>query len=403
MDRIKVCIYNALRKSPCTFEEIIRKCAGVYPTLVKQVLDELCIYSSLVPLYKTQSDLVPYDITLKTDYQQDKLATYQVDNNPVLSNWYFSWHSCQKIAQLDLWHNKRILFLGTPRLFEFFAIQDKAEYISLIDFDNVVIDKLNCKYGKSKNILIEHKDINFLTPSFENKYDYIFFDPPWYVDSYICWLKTAAKMVTPNGKIVFPLFPYMTRPTASQERNTLFKISRQISSNVLLIPEFIEYDIPSFEENQLHFEGIDLRANWKVSDLLILQGVSNTPKDCDNIKVNTEYLSWQEFNWFGIRWFVKTDDQLEKHVETMTQPLIKLFDNSIYLKSPSRQNPNLKKANVLSSKGHGFYVLSPERFVHLMERIACTSQEDSLSTIWTQYPIDDESKKIIEELRGKKQ
>lgn len=41
MDRIKICVLTALRNSPCTFEEVIRKCAGVYPILVKEALDEL--------------------------------------------------------------------------------------------------------------------------------------------------------------------------------------------------------------------------------------------------------------------------------------------------------------------------------------------------------------------------
>lgn len=400
MDRIKVCILTALRKSPCTFEEIIRKCAGVYPTLVKQALEELQVHSSLVPLYTTQSDLVPYGFNLAVDHPQNDLVTYQIENNPILSNWYFSWHTCQKIGQLDIWYNKKILFLGTPRLFEFFAVQDKAKHISLIDFDSIVTEKLISRYGNRKNISIEHRDINFLKTDFDNKYDYVFFDPPWYFDSYISWLITAAKFVAHDGKVLFPLFPYMVRPTASQERNELFQISRRISPNVLLIPEYLEYDIPSFEENELHFAGIDLRANWKVSDLMILQGVNYVPEDWDNIQVNTEYLSWEEFTWFGIRWFVKTDREKEYYVKTSALPLITLFDNSMYLKSPSRQNPRLKLANVLSSKGHGFCVLNPKYFVDIMEQVASFDRTQSICFIWESFPIDENSKKIIEELRG---
>ena len=223
MDRIEVCILTALRNSPCTLEEIIRKCAGAYPTLVIQTLEELHIHNSLVPLYTTQEDAVPYALDVVVDYPKTELVTYQIENNPVLSNWYFSWHTCQKIGQLDVWHDKKILFLGTPRLFEFFVLQNKARFVSLIDYDNVVIEQLISKYGKRRNVSIECNDINFLEKTSE-KYDYVFFDPPWYIDSYISWLGTAAKLVMADGKLVFPLFPYMVRPTASHEINKLFKI-----------------------------------------------------------------------------------------------------------------------------------------------------------------------------------
>lgn len=402
MDRIKICVLTALRNSPCTFEEVIRKCAGVYPTLVKEALDELKVHSSLVPLYTTQEDFVPYDINAAIDYPQANLVTYQIDNNPVLSNWYFSWYTCQKIGQIDLWHDKSILFLGTPRLFEFFAIQDKARFISLIDFDNIVTDKLTLRYGQRKNVSIEHKDINFLESGLSRKYDYVFFDPPWYLDSYISWLITAAKLVTPEGKVIFPIFPYMTRPTASQERNRLFQISRQISPNVLLIPEYLEYDIPSFEEKELHYAGIDLRANWKVSDLMILQGIHNISGDWDSVHVDTEYLSWKEFNWFGIRWFVRIEGTTEQYHKTMGSSLISLFDNSLYLKTPSRQNPRLKLANVLSSKGHGFLVKDPIYFIDVMEKVSSYDQTEVIDAVWENFSIDEDSKRVIESLRGER-
>lgn len=399
MDRIEVCILTALRNSPCTLEEIIRKCAGAYPTLVIQTLEELHIHNSLVPLYTTQEDAVPYALDVVIDYPKTELVTYQIENNPVLSNWYFSWHTCQKIGQLDVWHDKKILFLGTPRLFEFFVLQNKARFVSLIDYDNVVIEQLISKYGKRRNVSIECNDINFLEKTSE-KYDYVFFDPPWYIDSYISWLGTAAKLVMADGKLVFPLFPYMVRPTASQERNKLFQISRKISKNVFTIPEYLEYDIPSFERNELHHVGIDLRANWKVSDMMVLQGVNDVLEDLRNIQVDTEYLSWKEFNWFGIRWFVKTKTNADNGEGCEVLPLITLPNDSLYLKSPSRRDPKLKLINVLSSKGHGLCVSNTSYFINVMEQVVSFDYAESIDPVWKLFTIDEKSKRIIEDLRG---
>lgn len=399
MDRIKSFVLAALRNAPCTFEEITRKCFGAYPTLVQEAIKELQIPASNVSLFTTQNDPRSHSLNLEVDIPQTEMVTYQIENNPVLSNWYFSFHTCQKIAQLDLWHDKEILFLGTPRLFEYFVVQNRAKHISLIDYDKTVTDRLQAKYRNKNNVSIDNQDINFLYTFGERKYDYVFLDPPWYLESYISWLIAAAKMVRPDGNIVFPLFPFMVRPTASQERNEIFRISRQISSNVLSIPEFAEYDVPSFERNELLHMGIELRANWKVADLMVLQRVTYVPGEWDDIQVDTDYLSWDEYNWFGVRWFIKAGAKNDKTCTTM--PLVSVHNNSLYLKTPSRQNPELNRVNVLSSKGHGFCVSDTRRFVEIMGKVdseTCSYSLESFGTFLETLDIDASSKNLIQEL-----
>lgn len=161
-------------------------------------------------------------------------------------------------------------------------------------------------------------------------YDCVCFDPPWYYASYMSWLNIALRLVKPNGKIMFPLFPYLLRPTASQERKDIFAVSRNISKTVISIPEFLEYDISTFEREELRHAEVDLRANWKMADFIILQGVTQNYSNCDNIKVDTEYLSWKEYNWFGIRWFIKDiKDKTIREIQN-EQPLIKMINNSLF-------------------------------------------------------------------------
>ena len=60
-----------------------------------------------------------------------------------------------------------------PRLFEYFVKNIKSSYFTLIDLDYYVVDKLkNYTYNKSHNII--HADINNLSFSFEESYDFIF-------------------------------------------------------------------------------------------------------------------------------------------------------------------------------------------------------------------------------------
>ena len=400
MDRIKACIIAALRNSPCTFEEIIRKSFGAYPSLVKQAMDDLKINNRLVPLYTTNEDEVPYAFNFEIDNCRSELVTYQIDNNPVLSSWYFSWHACKKIAQLDYWQDKTVLFLGTPRLFEYFVKENKARRFTLIDYDKMVTNRLRERYNASSYIIIENRDMNFLKTEGKDHYDCVFFDPPWYYNSYISWLKTASRLVAPDGKIMFPLFPYLLRPTASQERNDIFKISRRISKTVISIPEFLEYDISTFEKGELNQAGINLRANWKMADFIILQGVSPVRDELDNIEVDMEYLLWKEYSWFGMRWFIK-EHVGDDNSGNSEQPLINTFGDSVFLKSPSKRNPELKTANVISSEGHGFIITNTKKFVSIMDEIqflAVENKTKEIQTVFEKYSVDFRSRIVIIDL-----
>jgi len=395
MERVKACVRSALRDFPRTFEETVQKCYGAYPLLVRQAMDELKIHSYLVPLYSTQEESIPYMSEAEIDYRKSDLVTYKVENNPVLSNWYFSWHSCQKLSQLDLWQGKNILFLGTPRLFEYFIIHDKGESLTLIDLDRNVTDALREKYESKGIARILTEDINFLEPG-EERYDVVFLDPPWYIESYISWLAKATKLVTPKGAIIFTLFPYLLRPTASGERDRIYKLCRKLSKSLFTIPEYLEYDIPSFEKKELRQAGVVLRSNWKMSDLVILQDITHLAGEWDHVSVNTEYRNWTEFNLFGIRWFIHS--QSVDKGGSNPAPLLSLLGDSPYLKSPSRRNKQFLKANLLSSQGHGLVVSEPKKFLDVVDAIRLTPPP-SLETAVSHLEIDEGSKKIIMMLR----
>lgn len=391
INRIRNCIFEALRHSPCTFEEIVRRCHGVYPTQVKQILDSLNLYTTPVSLYLTQKDLIPCSVNTTIDSDVTDLITYKLDNNPVLSCWYYSWNTCQKIASIDLWHDKRILFLGTPRLFEYFVISNKSSYYRLIDLDKVVIKELHQKY-ESPRVTVEQNDINTIT-DFNQKYDVVFLDPPWYLESYYSWLTKAFHFVQKNGIIIAPLFPYLLRPTASDERKKLYEFCRKTSKTVLSFPDFMEYDVPTFEKQELIHAGLDILSNWKISDLIIIKDIISEPLDASNYQIDLKYREWIEFEFSSTRWFLHVESNQPRYSIDNHAPLLSIIDNSPYLYSPSRRNPQLKKANLLSSKGHAFYVSDTMYLSRIFDEIkkGDYKKPDFISTL----NIDDYSKNIL--------
>lgn len=398
MERIKECVKVSLRDFPRTFEEVVKKCYGAYPLLVKQTMDEMKIHNHLVPLFTTQEEDIPYMLEAETDHKKSELVTYIIENNPVLSNWYFSWQSCQKLSQLDLWQDKNLLFLGTPRLFEYFIIHSKGKSLTLIDLDKNVTVALQKKYDsqkKASSIHIQTNDINFLRTD-SDKYDVVFLDPPWYVESYFSWLSKAAELITPEGTIVFSLFPYLLRPTASEERNRIFKCCRKFAKSVINIPEYLEYDIPTFEKKELEHAGLDLQSNWKISDLVILQNPFDRSAEWERIILNTDYDNWAEFNWLGIRWFINRSTEMASFDSTS---LLSLVGTSFYLKSPSHRNKQLKQANLLSSQGHGLAVSNPERLLSIVAELNRSPLSPSFEVVIDRLIIDENSKRILKQLK----
>ena len=369
--RLKQAIIEALRGSPCTFEELVRKCHGAYPTVVKQAMKEMKVASVDTTLYTTQLDFLTEEINPLVDRDTLDFVTYSVENNPILSSWYISWKSCQKVKMLDLWYRKKILFLGTPRIFEYFILNCNFEEARLIDLDVEVTKKFKKTYSL-QNIVIDNMDINAID-IFDQQYDAVFLDPPWYLESYKSWLSKAFQFVKRDGAIYFSIFPFLTRPTASVERKDIFTFCRQFASTVLSVADYFEYDIPSFESMQLKAENLFMHANWKVSDLIIMKGFCENNLKHFETQPDMSYTEWQEFSLFDTRWFLRravSSNLVDSYANNIVHyPLLEPIGHSRFLDSPSRRNPKLKKANLLSSKGHAFFVPDTDLFMYIIRII----------------------------------
>lgn len=401
----KVRVAAALKGNPSTFEELCKKCQGLYPTQVKKIIDNMGIYDTLIPLYITDQNLLPYERLDDSYCDEREIITASLQNNPILSSWYFSWDTCYKIAQLDVWKNKRIMFLGTPRLFEYFASRRFGEELVLVDLDGTVIDALSKKYtsllDKNHKTLFYKADINsFNVPAFlENhpgEYDYIFLDPPWYPSYYMNWINIALQVLSSNGTILFSLFPRLLRPTAQTERREIMEKCRSIAEKAFICSGILEYDIPSFEKKELENEGLILRSNWKTSDLVILNGITNR-NFSDASTIHETYSVWLEFAWLGCRWFLDTSRSFPSVHQLISSP-----EQTLYLKNPSKRNVQLHEVNLLSSKGHGIRISDPTYFRSILNKLQDLDQFPSYSDL-DNIPIDEASKTIIAKIKDDKQ
>ena len=386
-------ISMALKDSPSTFEELCRKCKGLYPTMITGILNDLDVDKHCVPVYTM--DNTKY--AMNSENENHCMVTDGLPNNPVLSSWYYSWDTCYKLGNLALWKNKRILFLGSPRLFEYFVSKGLGEELVLVDLDGVVIDALSKRYlanTSAKKIHFFQGDINdFNIPQFTKEhsdlFDSIFLDPPWYPECYAPWLNTALKFVKPTGCIVFSLSPPLLRPTAISERTEILNRSRKIAEMALLLSDLSEYDTPSFEKIELEQAGLKLRRNWKVSDIVVLTGITSNVFS-DNVNITKDYLFWKEFDWLNMRWFLDSSRDFSKNLQLIAAP-----QGIRFLKSPSKRNPQFKEINLLSSHGHGLCVSNPVKFMQIVQKLQHGEPSLSYREIVSNSDIDQPSKQLL--------
>lgn len=138
---------------------------------------------------------------------------------------------------------------------------------------------------------------------------------------------------------------------------------RNVTAKVQLFPDYLEYDIPSFEKVELAMEGLTLRSSWKMADLVVLaMPKCNEYKGCPSTA--EEYSMWREFNFLNTRWFFNQNRLSTDNSSVVSAPL-----GTLFLKSPSKRNFEFDLVNLLSSRGHGLYIANPRIFLKPYARL----------------------------------
>ncbi len=384
-NRLKERIDHILSDGNFSFQELIKKCKGAYPTEIVSVLNAQC--------YRTEiKEITMYGNILEKD--REKYVTQRIDNNPVLCSWYFSLETCHRIFKLYEWKEKNLLFLGMPRLFEYFGLKAADTELTLVDLDSYVTDSLRRHFGDRGNIICS--DINNLQYKFEKKFDYIFLDPPWYVEYYDKWIEVAYNLVDKsNGMIIFPLFQELTRPSAEIQREEILTNLKKCSQN-LIITDFVEYDIPTFEKCELENSDILLDSPWKRADLIMLKHMGRYQPMSVLKKPQTD-SGWTEIDIVKMRLFIKNN--CNRNIDRDTFTIRRLSENKNYLENPSRRNQERQLANILTSRGHGYIVDSTEKFIEFLYRLKTEEKKGRrIKDILDSKALNSESKKILMEI-----
>ncbi len=368
--------------SPASFSELVRGCKGAFPSVVARALSNL--------LGEMRWTTIPALGALRQKEDSSRLSG--LEGNPVLSSWYFSSDTCAKIAELRDWSGARIAFLGTPRLYEWFANRHLGTSRALFEVDTTVLQALADMAGDTGDVHVTYDARDEIPDPYVGEFDIVFFDPPWYPEYYATWLARAHHLA-PAGTFIFSLFPVLTRPGATAERNAVMHPLLEAGVKLWTLSAFADYAVPSFERAELQAAGIAGIDSWKTADIVVAE-LSDLTDIATFKAIPLEGTPWVEVNLGAIRFFVDVNQHPHDH------RLVFLPAGwTRVLTSPSRRDPQRSQANVLTSRGHGFMTSDPCRLVaRLKETSAAAMQGDNLRRALASADIDRESRQLLDSI-----
>lgn len=236
-----------------TFTELLRHFRGAFPGVVNGYVRER------MPSWRPPKGFIeeePYALTEEL--------------HPLLFAWYFTPTTAKILAELSKGAGRSVTCLGTPTVAS--ELIGRLPKVRLLDADVGVIRRFPeiLKYGE-----FIPTPMSTVSQGLEAS-DVVIIDPPWYPGDVFLWLKAAHGVVRKGGTIILPLFPELTRPSASCERDILLDYCSSIGRLEIEL-QAATYSTPLFERESLRALGLPSCGDWRVADLIIVRGVSRLP------------------------------------------------------------------------------------------------------------------------------
>lgn len=342
---------RTLARDSKTDVDLFNAMGGVHPIEIKRALLAAKEYKLLESVF---SDLA---------VNGPALREMKRDDNPVLSFWPFTLDCARKLAKISEAYNK-VALLGAPTVFSTLRGLQK-ENVILFDSDDYLFREQSTEGYVQCNLLSDE------LLSFEDQFDLVVGDPPWYLEDYTAWLDAAIRLARPGGTIIFVLYPQNIRENARREIEEIHRRANGILSNFKSLSLVAEYETPSFEQIELIQNGIrpvDWRRAEFFSAKVPLQKVRAPIRDLPK-----QVEQWTECRIGCGRLFIQ---DVASDGFTFLQTA---NPNSRFLSSPSRRDPSRKKANVVSSRGHGLSCSQPRQFIDLVNEINASSDIERIS------------------------
>lgn len=229
---------------------------GAFPAVVKTTLGGLTVSDckARVPSRESSAHPAPWE---------------HEEHDPVDAEWYFDVPSVERILSYFPPDTGSVVALGTPTVAAALAAAAVRE-VTLVDISQRFWRAEAPKWlDVSKVELIRH-DLDEKVYDGMPDADVVVMDPPWYIENYRAWLKSAVAVCREGGLIAVALPQILTNRRSLPERDEIIRLLKSVG-RVEVKYDVLTYVTPSFETAVLQTSGLDFLTRWRRADLALVK------------------------------------------------------------------------------------------------------------------------------------
>ena len=282
----------------------------------------------------------------------------------------------QKLEEKSQTHEpSHMFFLGAPIFGAYCAMMNPNRKVTILDKSASTINVLKKYLTNPSHQAIVYNAEDPLPKHLIGKADFIFFDPPWYIEYYDLFAKRALQLTYGNiSTIASILFPTLTRPQSMKERSHyLTKMTNSYKLQLVeLQADAATYMIPHFEEKALDQKQIHLN-NWRTGDIAIF--LNNGTVLPQNKAYPIEKNLWEEHVIEKVKIKIRKNNKENGYI---APEILKSTDEKAILSSVSRRSPIRKDIDFWTSTHIGLKIKGWKTISLILSGIA---QQQSLDKI----------------------
>lgn len=359
-------ILSTLGARSRTFSEIVENAGGAFPVDVRDTLLRLVSRGrvdrhgrmyKLTAKARSSFSSLPVGNDFYPSLQVPSRASRHRAASQVLPvphpadyDWRFTSRALSNLMHLLLPvrnRSSRVALLGAPSLFLELSRRSKGEPV-LFDRNPALISRLR-RAGLNGSAVQQDmfSDISRRVGAF----DTVFADPPWYLEFYKAFILRASELLRIDGVFFLSMLPWLTRPNATQDRTEILRFANEAGFHLFsILPEFLEYETPHFENVVLHHHGIRC-VDWRRADLFLWIKNRRARRSAFRI-ARPQHDEWQDFLLNGK--IIKL--KLRPQSPTKKFSYKPVANDSPVLRTVSRRWPHRRSIDVWTSDNEAYSV-----------------------------------------------
>ncbi|MFC1640686.1 hypothetical protein ACFL2D_01405 [Patescibacteria group bacterium] len=364
-------ILRNLQEGLKSFDELLQLCHSLYPTELNATLERLEAADQIIKLkgnrgYLARGDKpdlwrelqTSWDDNLERANQAFVALMHQIPQpHNIDYEWWFTHMSREELASKILTESplpipERMVFLASPLFGAFVSMLVPDTDCLILDKSSATLDTIAKVVDNPRLSLVNYDAENPLPDEYIGIADFVFFDPPWYLDYYDLFFRRSVLLASGKSSVIANiLFPVLTRSTSFSERRELMNNAGEYGLSLVKIEEqAAHYLTPEFELQSLRREGIKAR-NWRKGDLAFF--VSDGTKHLENRYQQLEQYKWVEALIDRIK--VKVKIKEDEPEDTYFKPeILKTHERNATLASVSRRDPFREQIDLWTSTHQGY-------------------------------------------------